>query len=275
MFTLYAYTRCDVEIHVGFTSRGAAQAILGDMKPSSPLLPGTFNSRDVGGMHASSGVVRGGMLIRSDAPLGLGDAGREVLRGLRITTAVDLREPSERELDPADFDGLALTTVSNPILGPDFELHPDMTLEEVYLEIVEQRGAALAGAVRALARPGALPAVIFCSAGKDRTGIVTALVLGTLGVSDEEIVADYARTEQNMNGEFRARVRARAQAAGISEQELAVKLGAPPALMWTTLGRLRSAHGGPAGYLRSHGVADAELDELRALLIESRAANAA
>jgi len=215
------------------------------------------------------------MLIRSDAPLALGDAARDVLRGLRITTALDLREPSERELDPAELDGLALTTVSNPILGTDFELHPEITLEEVYLQIIEQRGAALAGAVRALARPGALPALVFCSAGKDRTGIVTALVLGTLGVSDDEIVADYARTEQNMNGEFRARVQARAEAAGITEQELAVKLGAPPALMWTTLGRLRSWHGAAAGYLRSHGMTDAELDGLRGLLIESRAANAA
>lgn len=275
MFTLYAYTRSDVEIHGGFTSRRVVRAILSDMKPSSPFIPGTFNSRDVGGLHAADGVVRAGMLIRSDAPLALGDAGRDVLRGLRIATAVDLREPSERELDPADLDGLARATVSNPILGPDFELRPEITLEEVYLQIIEQRGDALAGAVRALARPGALPALVFCSAGKDRTGIVTALVLGTLGVSDEEVVADYARTEQNMNGEFRARIRARAEAAGITEQELAVKLGAPPALMWTTLGRIRSWHGGAAGYLRSHGMTDGELDELRGLLIESRAANAA
>jgi protein-tyrosine phosphatase len=215
------------------------------------------------------------LLIRSDAPLALGDDGRELLRSLRIATAVDLREPSERELDPADLDGLALTGVSNPILGPHFELDRDLTLEQVYLQILDQRGAALAGAVRALAQPGALPALVFCSAGKDRTGIVTALVLGALGVSDDEIVADYTRTEQNMNGEFRAKVEARAQAAGISEQELAVKLGAPPALMWTTLGRLRSWHGGAAGYLRSHGITDAELDELRAVMVETRAANAA
>lgn len=45
--------------------------------------------------------------------------------------------------------------------------------------------------------------------------------------------------------------------------------------MWTTLGRIRSWHGGAAGYLRSHGMTDGELDELRGLLIESRAANAA
>jgi protein-tyrosine phosphatase len=194
---------------------------------------------------------------------------------MRIATAVDLREPSERELDPADLDRLAITTIANPILGPEFELHPDITLEQVYVQILEQRGDALAGAVRALARPGALPALVFCSAGKDRTGIVTALVLGVLGVSDDEIVAEYTRTEQNMSGEFRARVQARAQAAGISEQEAAVKLGAPPALMWTTLGWLRGRHGGAAGYLRSHGITDGELDELRGPLIESRAANAA
>jgi protein-tyrosine phosphatase len=245
------------------------------VKATSPLLPGTFNSREIGGLRASDGILRPGLIVRSDAPLALGDAGRDALRGLRIATAVDLREPPERELDPADLDGLELTTVNRPILGPDFELPPAMTLEDVYLQILERRGGALAAAVRALTQPGALPALVFCSAGKDRTGIVTALVLATLGVSDEEIVADYALTEQNMDGEFRSRVEARAWAAGISEQELAVKLGAPPELMRTTLERLRSWHGGAEGYLRSHGMTPAELDQLRAMLIESRAANAA
>src|SRR6202042_2044372 len=108
MFTLYAYTRRDVEVHVGFTSRRTVRSILSDMKPSSPLIPGTFNSRDIGGLHAAGGVVRRGMLIRSDAPLALGDPGRALLPPLGIQTGGDLREPPERELDPADLDRLAL-----------------------------------------------------------------------------------------------------------------------------------------------------------------------
>ncbi len=215
------------------------------------------------------------MLIRSDAPVALGDAGRAALRELGPVTAIDLREPVERELDRADLDGLGLELESSPIIGEDFELGAAMSLDEVYLYLLEQRGASLTAAVRSLARPGALPALVFCSAGKDRTGLVVALVLGALGVSDDEIVADYTRSEQNMTGAFRAAVEARARAAGISEQELAVKVGAPPALMRTTLAWLRQHHGGAAGYLRSHGMTNAELDTLRQALVERRAANAA
>jgi protein-tyrosine phosphatase len=245
------------------------------MKPSSPLLPGTFNSRDLGGLHAYGGRVRPGLLVRSDAPIAIGDAGRAILRDLRLATAMDLREPIERKLDPPDFDGIRLELVSRPILGGDFKLHAGMTMEQVYRTMLDERGANLTAAVRSLARPGALPALVFCSAGKDRTGLVTALVLGALGVPDDEIVADYTRTEENMNGTFRAAVEARANAAGISEQELAAKVGAPPALMRSSLAWIRERHRGTSGYLRSHGMTNTELETLRRTLVAPRAANAA
>jgi len=104
---------------------------------------------------------------------------------------------------------------------------------------------------------------------------VVALALAALGVSDDDIVADYSRSEQNMSGRFRAAIEARARAAGISEQELAAKVGAPPALMRASLEWLREHHGGAVGYLRHHGMTEAELDALRGALIERSAANAA
>jgi protein-tyrosine phosphatase len=215
------------------------------------------------------------MLVRSDAPIALGENARDLLRSLGVVTALDLREPAERELDPADLADSPLRLAFQPILGGDFRLQPEMTLEEVYAQVLAERGDNLTEAVRLLARPESLPAIVFCSAGKDRTGLVTALLLGALGVSDDQIVADYTLTERNMNGAFRARVYRRAQAAGISEQELAVKLGAPPKLMWTTLAWLRSQYGGATGYLRAHGMTNAELEWLRVALVEPVAASAA
>jgi protein-tyrosine phosphatase len=244
------------------------------MKPVSPLLPGTFNSRDIGGLAAEGGVVRRGLLVRSDAPISLGSVDRHLLRELSPATAIDLREPVERDLDRTDLDGLEVSVEQLPVLG-DFDLRTAVTLEDVYRQLLATRGPELTRAVRALARPGALPAVVFCSAGKDRTGLVVALTLAALGVADEDIVADYTRSEQNMSGRFRATIEARAQAAGISEQELAAKVGAPAPLMRMVLAWLRREHGGAAGYLRHHGMTDAELDGLRAALIEPRAANAA
>jgi protein-tyrosine phosphatase len=62
--------------------------------------------------------------------------------------------------------------------------------------MVERGGPMVAEALRVLARPEALPAVFHCTAGKDRTGVLAALVLGQLGVPDDAIAADYAFTEQ-------------------------------------------------------------------------------
>lgn len=245
------------------------------MKAPGPLLPGTFNSRDIGGLPADGGIVRRGLLVRSDAPVALGSVDRSVLRELAPTTAIDLREPVERELDRSDLDGLVTHVRELPVLGEGFDIRTAVTLEEVYRLLLETRGAELTEAVRALAEPGALPAIVYCSAGKDRTGIVVALTLAALGVPEEEIVSDYARSEQNMSGRFRSAIEARARAAGISEQELAAKVGAPPALMRRSLAWLREHHGGAVGYLRAHGMTANEMTTLRDALIEPRAANAA
>jgi protein-tyrosine phosphatase len=219
--------------------------------------------------------MRRGLIVRSDAPVALGHTGRALLEHLGIRTAIDLREDSEREVDPVDLDGLAIDVVRRPILGGGFELKRDASLERVYRYLLESRGENLTAAVRTLTGPNALPALVFCSAGKDRTGLVIALTLGALGVPDDAIVADYARSEDNMSGPFRVILEARAKAAGVDEQELAAKVGAPPALIRGALAWLRDRHGGAVGYLRGHRMTEAELERLREALVEPRAANAA
>jgi protein-tyrosine phosphatase len=216
-----------------------------------------------------------GAVIRSDAPIRLGEEGRAKLASLGLRTAIDLREPIERRLDPADLEGLGLELRHRPILGEDFDTLTTMGLDEIYRQLLKSRGANLTAAVRVLSEPDAMPALFFCSAGKDRTGLVSALLLGALGVSDDDIVADYSRTEQNMRGAFRAAVEARAAAAGIGEQEMAVKVGAPPALMRDVLAWLHEHYGGTTGYLLHNGLTQAELQALRQRLVEARAAAAA
>lgn len=234
---------------------------------SASLLPATFNARDLGDLAAAGGTVRRGAILRSDAPVALDPPSRSLLRRIGVRTAIDLREPVERELDPADLDGLGIEVISEPILG-DFELGESVTLEEIYRRILTTRGGPLAAATRRLAAPNGLPAIVFCSAGKDRTGLLTALVLGAIGVRPEEIVADYHRTELNMRGPFRDAIVSRAVAAGITDQEIATKVGAPAALMQSVLDWLQEDYGGAAGYLRHHGLTEAESEILRDRLIE-------
>jgi protein-tyrosine phosphatase len=236
-----------------------------------PLIPGTFNSRDVGGRPATGGPVRRGMLIRSDAPAALGREGQAVLRELGIRTLLDLRQPLEQSLDPVDLDGLTAHVRRVPILGDDFDLaaHRSMGLSEIYIDLLERRAAQLVAAIRVLSDPAALPVVVFCSAGKDRTGVLVALVLNAIGVDDGGVVDDYTLTARRTGADYRATIEARAVAAGLTEQELAVKLGAPPEVIVAALDWVRERYGSVADYLLAAGLTPRELDDLRRALVDS------
>jgi protein-tyrosine phosphatase len=235
---------------------------------SADALDGTHNFRDLGGLPAGGATTRAGVLMRSDALIRLGGSGRAALAERGVRTVLDLREPVERALDPVDLAGSGVEYVEWPLLDGLVDLHTPKGLGPLYHDIIERCGERFAGAVGTLARPGALPALVFCSAGKDRTGLLVALWLSAAGVDDDAVVADYARTGEAMRGAFRAAVEARARAAGLSEQALAVKLGAPADLMREILATLSARHGGAARYLTDHGLPEDRLAALRAAFVE-------
>ena len=107
---------------------------------------------------------------------------------------------------------------------------------------------------------------MFCSAGKDRTGLVVGLVLSAVGVADEEVVGDYAKSEGSLSPEFRAELAARAVAAGFTRQP-AVTAGAPAAIMRQTLASIRRRYGGTAEYLLGNGMSGDALALLRHALL--------
>lgn len=72
-----------------------------------------------------------------------------------------------RPLDPPDLDGLGINVANSPILGADFGMH-DVSLEEVYEAMLLTRGERFAAVIAGLADPATGPALLFCSAGKDR-----------------------------------------------------------------------------------------------------------
>jgi protein-tyrosine phosphatase len=198
----------------------------------------------------------------------LGEPGRAALRELGVRTAIDLREPQERTLNPPDLDRLDISIHNQPILGDQFDVANVTTLDDLYRSVLTQRGTQIVEVARILADPQAGPAIMFCSAGKDRTGILSAVLLGALGVADEDIISDYTITEQNMTGPFRAAIEARAAAAALTQQEIATKLGAPAALMRATIASLRRHHSDAAGYLRHHGLSESDVRALRRSLVQ-------
>ena len=115
-----------------------------------------------------------------------------------------------------------------------------------------------------------VPAVFHCAAGKDRTGVLAAVVLDALGVSSAAIIADYALTQQRMR-QITARLlrletyrEMRALTDGIKGAGTADR-----ASMADFLDRLHGQYGGGAGYLTAHGMDSGELAALRATLVHS------
>jgi protein-tyrosine phosphatase len=239
-------------------------------KPDMPRripLPGTVNMRDVGGYPTSDGgTVRWRTLLRSDALSRLDDTGRAALAGFGLRTVVDLRTSEEAENAPSALDGTSARVFHVPLLrAEDFDgLPPE--LAEVYRRMVDNRGEALARAVGTLATADALPGLVHCSAGKDRTGLVVALVLDLLGVPDEIIAADYATSAENLDTEA-AHVVSQIQAiTGGYRVDLGL-LGSPPELILQSLARVRGQAGSVISYLVRHGLPRDAIEGLRRALV--------
>lgn len=230
-------------------------------------LEATFNLRDLGGYAAAGGravawwrVFRGAGLHR------LAGADAERVRALGLRTAVDLRTDAEVARKGGwPVDALAVDVRRLPLIpalwddkrrpptGP-----PARVLAERYEELLAAGGPALARLVELLADRERLPLVFFCTAGKDRTGIAAAVVLGALGVGAEDIVADYALSTE--------RVARMARRAGVAPAPLAV---APPEVMRGFLAGIDRRHGSIPDLLRELGVSEGALERLRANLLVS------
>jgi protein-tyrosine phosphatase len=168
---------------------------------------GCFNFRDLGGYRTTRGRhVRARRLYRADGPHALSTADVEKLHGLDLATVVDLRtqqEASERGRYVAVLPGAVEHHLAMIDVLPDTDSLPDWIDPHVvaaqYRNMLDHGSAAIARALEILSDPDAYPAVFHCSAGKDRTGVLAALLLGLLGVPDETIVTDYALSATAMH----------------------------------------------------------------------------
>jgi protein-tyrosine phosphatase len=231
-----------------------------------------FNFRDVGGYPGLDGrTVRWRRLFRSDALSALGAQDREAFSTLGIRTVVDLRRPREVEeygRVPA-WDGLTYRH-----LHPDhpewdetpFEegMDPARYLADRYHDLTEHGAPRLAEAVSIVADESAAPVVVHCVAGKDRTGVVCALVLSLLGVPDEHIDADYTRSTVN-NEAWVTHERGN----GYPELVMRPHWRSHPGTMLMFLSELRERHGSVERYLTGAGLERDQVTALRTHLLAS------
>jgi len=236
-------------------------------------LEGCLNFRDLGGYPTADGrTVRWRQVYRSDALHHLTPADVARVRDeLGIATVVDLRSTAElrgegRGLlarEPLGFHHLPLFDSLQP---PPEGWPPIATLADRYFLLAEIAQAPIAHLIAVLAEaPG--PVVYHCAAGKDRTGVVSAVLLALLGVRDEVIAADYAATQENLEAIIERLMAARGYQTMLSALPPDT-LHAEAETMVAFLARMRERYGSMRGYARAAGVADALVERLAERLLE-------
>lgn len=237
-------------------------------------LDGCVNFRDLGGYPAADGrTLRWRLIFRSDALHALTDADIACVRDdLRLSDIVDLR--STYELSNEGRGRLQQEPIAfhhNPLFDGDPSAADrrhvaDMSLGDRYLGMMRMGHEKITNVVRLLAN-AKQGAVYHCAAGKDRTGVISAVLLGALGVSDELIVADYALSGERID-EIIARVMSM---KGYEDTLLEMPedtLHAHPQSMETVLAGVSSEWGSMRDYLAAGGLEDEDLDRLRAKCLE-------
>jgi protein-tyrosine phosphatase len=228
-------------------------------------LAGLFNLRDLGGYPTARGELPWRTLLRSDALHQLDAMGIAALAQLGLRTIIDLRTHVEVEIAPSPLDQLTARHAHVSILGGDLDGLP-AELDEVYAYVVTECGTAIAAAIRPLCSEHAFPALVHCTAGKDRTGIVIAMVLAVLGVPDQVIAADYALSAGYLNPRTSAAIGQLRISTGLGEELHEGLIISPPQLIMNVLQAARDTHGSVDGYLVAHGLSESDLARLRAAL---------
>ena len=230
----------------------------------SEALDGLVNLRDLGGLPVAGGATTAdGVVLRSDAPYH-GDRAPELT--WPPAAVIDLRDPVE--LGGRDHPLREFSTVHSVPLLEDVEEHEEREDEArhamtvLYQHILDQSAKKLVEVFRIVLDTEG-PVLIHCAAGKDRTGVASAMLLGAVGVRPDAIVADYVRTDRNMLRVLQRLNGGAALPPGVDEEMVRKLVSAPAEAMESVLARFDEHDDGAAGWLRSHGVTAAEIDRWR------------
>jgi protein-tyrosine phosphatase len=229
------------------------------------------NARDLGGYPTADGrQTRWGAVVRADSLAALTPAGRDALLAYGVRAVVDLRLPAEIAEHPNPFaepgdHGVAYRNVS--IIDPAAGFPPDtVTLAENYLWSLDRFGGLVATAISAIADAPEGGVLFHCAAGKDRTGLISALLLALVDVPDQAVAADYALTAECLRRRDQEWLE-NGPGERADREALLVRYAPKAEVMLGVLAGLRRRHGGAEGYLRQGGVAAGDLDRLRARLL--------
>lgn len=234
-------------------------------------LEGAYNVRDVGGYLTHDGPsTQWKRFLRADSLGTLTEAAQQQLLDYGLRTMIDLRSDNEVTAEPNVFaESDAITYYNIPI----FAASASVVLEQmprdlltIYKYILDDAQSQVLQVMTALAEPDAFPALVHCTAGKDRTGVITALLLDLVGVDDETIAADYQLTTIYLKPKL-DKIREQAAAAGRDMISFEPLLLSEAETMLATLRYLDEVHGGAEAYLHHIGLSSQQTAQLKQGLI--------
>lgn len=230
---------------------------------------GCVNVRDLGGLPTEDGrATRFGSIVRADSIRRLSDEGWGALRAYGVERIVDLRWHDELAMDPPlEVDAEVLHVPVFPDLGDPAwraaEAEGDRGRE--YAWLLEHGADRFAQAVTAVADADGGAVVVHCAAGKDRTGLVSALMLRLVGVPHEAIVEDYVTSGRNLAPLIGPWIE---QAPDDDERERRIYLSVtPPEAIEHAVREIERLHGSAGHYLRAGGASEQTLARIRRRLL--------
>ncbi|WP_221226194.1 tyrosine-protein phosphatase [Novosphingobium fluoreni] len=235
-----------------------------------PIAPCAPNLRDVGGLAAGEGrTVRCNVLYRSEH-LAPPEQEAAALAVLGIRSVIDLRSAREKARAPNAWLRAQGARIYDLDVAADFRAHamPHQALLDdpgeggaivmmtsTYRELPHAAGKALGEAAGLVAR-GETPLLVHCTAGKDRTGFLCAMLLIAAGVSPDDAMADYLASEGRVHSQVHLSTKAVMADVGIhaSDAMLRVLGGVRREFLQTSLSEIDAAFGGIDAYLKHVGV---------------------
>lgn len=246
---------------------------------SAPIaLSAPVNLRDLGGIAIDGGVLRRGLAIRTDDLAYVTEAVAERLVAEGLTAVIDLRSDAEvaatgrgpLAAHPVAYHHLPLLAdVGRSVAPHEQQGFTHEGMGAMYVRMVEGAAAQLVVALEVIAgSPGTT--AFHCAAGRDRTGVLAAVLLLALGAHDDDVVADYALTGGNMAAildrtePVMAAVWSSLGLSGSTIDTSALLDGSMEVSMRHLLQQLRQRHGDALAPLRAAGLRDETIARLRA-----------
>jgi protein-tyrosine phosphatase len=238
-------------------------------------IDGLVNVRDLGGLQTPDGrVIRSRQVIRSDNPRKLTEQGQlDLSNVIAPSVVIDLRMSFEVTHEGYVIEHESARLAHFPMI-PQSGITPEQiaaggtdNLVDDYLRQLEKNASSIVDVLRLMADPVNRPVVVHCSAGKDRTGVVIAMLLDILGVAHEDIVADYHVTTTNM-APIIERIRSSQvyQDNGLAGAPDWI-FGSEPETMRTFLETMTQTYGGAEQWALAKGLDASEITQLRETML--------